>query len=84
MPALTARLDFIASLGADGLPLLPIFQNDHHEYGGYATTVVAAKKDPQASERDTSFGPGRRSNHDAPRLLEVCCFREFRASFECI
>lgn len=38
LPGLTSKLDYIASLGVDGLLLLPIFQNDHDDYGGYATT----------------------------------------------
>jgi glycosidase len=38
LPGLTGKLDYIASLGVDGILLLPIFQNDYHEYGGYATT----------------------------------------------
>jgi alpha-amylase len=41
LPGLTGKLDYIESLGVDGVLLLPIFQNDHHEYGGYATTDYA-------------------------------------------
>jgi glycosidase len=41
LPGLTAKLDYIASLGVDGLLLLPIFQNAYREYGGYATTDFA-------------------------------------------
>jgi glycosidase len=41
LPGLTAKLDYISSLGVDGILLLPIFQNDCHEYGGYATTDYA-------------------------------------------
>lgn len=38
LPGLTSKLDYIQSLGVDGLLLLPVFQNDHDEYGGYSTT----------------------------------------------
>lgn len=38
LPGLTVKLDYIASLGVDAILLLPIFQNDHDIYGGYATT----------------------------------------------
>jgi glycosidase len=38
LPGLTGKLDYIQSLGVDGILLLPIFQNDYREYGGYATT----------------------------------------------
>jgi glycosidase len=38
LPGLTGKLDYIKSLGVDGMLLLPIFQNDYHAYGGYATT----------------------------------------------
>jgi len=38
LPGLTGKLDYIASLGVDGILLMPIFQNDYREYGGYATT----------------------------------------------
>jgi glycosidase len=41
LPGLTSKLDYIASLGVDGILLLPIFQNDYPEYGGYATTDYA-------------------------------------------
>jgi glycosidase len=41
LAGLTAKLDYIESLGVDGILLLPIFQNDHREYGGYATTDYA-------------------------------------------
>ena len=35
---LAGKLDHIAALGVDGMLLLPVFQNDHDVYGGYATT----------------------------------------------
>jgi len=41
LPGLTGKLDYIVSLGVDGILLMPIFQNDYREYGGYATTDYA-------------------------------------------
>src|ERR1051325_5299246 len=38
LDGLTSKLDYLQSLGVNGLLLLPVFQNDHDEYGGYATT----------------------------------------------
>jgi glycosidase len=37
LPGLTEKLNHITSLGVDGILLLPIFQSDRDEYGGYAT-----------------------------------------------
>jgi glycosidase len=38
LPGLTSKLDYVASLGVDGVLLLPIFQDDQTVSGGYGTT----------------------------------------------
>jgi glycosidase len=37
LPGATAKLDYLAQLGVDGVLLLPIFTDAHPEYGGYGT-----------------------------------------------